>query len=141
MARYILDTDHVSLAQRGQSHIVERIATIPPEQLAVSIITVQEQLRGRLAQVQQARNSIALIHAYKLLHETLMFYLTVSIIDFDEHAAATMDSLRRHKIRIGTLDLRIAAVTLAVGATLVTRNRRDFEQVPELAIEDWSVAR
>jgi tRNA(fMet)-specific endonuclease VapC len=139
MARYILDTDHVSLVQRGQPHVVARLATISPQQLAVSIVTVQEQLRGRLAQVQRAHNSAALVFAYNQLHETFTFYLTVPIIDFDERAAAVMDVLRQRKIRIGTLDLRIAAITLAVGATLVTRNRRDFEQAPELAIEDWSV--
>ncbi len=137
--RYILDTDHVSLAQRGQPHVAARIATISPKQLAVSIITVQEQLRGRLAQVQRAHNSAALVFAYKLLHKTLTFYFTVPIIDFDERAAAIMDDLRQRKIRIGTLDLRIAAITLAAGATLVTRNRRDFQRVPELAIQDWSV--
>jgi len=44
MTFYVLDTDHISLAQRGDSRVVARIAATPPEQLAVSIITVQEQL-------------------------------------------------------------------------------------------------
>ena len=46
--------------------------------------------------------------------------------------------LRLQKIRIGTLDLRITAITLCHEATLLTRNRRDFEQVTDLQIEDWS---
>ncbi len=79
-----------------------------------------------------------LVFAYKLLHETFTFYFTIPIIDFDERAAAVMSDLPQRKIRIGTLDLRIAAITLAADATLVTRNRRDFERVPELSIEDWS---
>jgi len=54
MTLYVLDTDHVSLAQRGDSRVAARIAVTHPEQLAVSIITVQEQLRGHLAQVQHA---------------------------------------------------------------------------------------
>jgi len=138
MTTYILDTDHISLAQRGHPHITARIAATPPEQLRVSIVTVQEQLRGRLAQVHHASNTAALILAYKLLHETLVFYLTVPIIDLDERAAAIVDSLRQRRIRIGTLDLRVAAIALSTGATLVTRNRRDFEQVPGLVTEDWS---
>lgn len=138
MTLYVLDTDHVSLAQRGHPHVVARIAATLPEQLTVSIVTVQEQLRGRLAQVQHASNTMALILAYKRLHETLTFYLTVPIADFDERAAAILDDLSQHRIRISTLDLRIAAIALAVGARLVTRNRRDFEQVPGLALEDWS---
>lgn len=139
MTRYILDTDHISLAQRGHARIAACIAATPPEHLAVSMITVHEQLQGRLAQVQHASTMDAVVWAYKKLHETLTFYLTVSIADFDERAAAVWDDLRRHKIRIGTLDLRIAAIALATGATLVTRNRQDFERVPGLTIEDWSV--
>lgn len=56
--------------------------------------------------------------------------------DFDERAAAIFTSLRQQKLHIGTLDLRIAAVALAAGATLVTRNRRDFDRAPGLVIED-----
>jgi len=89
--------------------------------------------------VQHANDAAALILAYKLLHETFTFYRIVSVVDFDERAAAIVDDLRQRRIRINTLDLRIAAIALAAGATLVTRNRRDFEQVPGLVIEDWSV--
>jgi hypothetical protein len=46
--------------------------------------------------------------------------------------------LRKQKIRIGTQDLRIASIVLAVNGTLVTRNQRDFAQVPELTLEDWT---
>ncbi|MBN1888506.1 MAG: type II toxin-antitoxin system VapC family toxin [Thermoflexales bacterium] len=137
---YILDTDHVSLAQRGHPHVTKHIATALPHELAVSIVTAHEQLRGRMAQVNRASTAQELIFAYKLLHETLRLYLTVSVVDFDEQAAAIVDDLSQRKIRIGTLGLRIAAIALANDATLVTRNQRDFERIPGLMIKDWSVS-
>jgi len=95
-------------------------------------------MQGRLAQVNAVRKTDELIPAYRLLHQAVTFFQTIRIIDFDGQAATVFDKLRQHKVRIGTLDLRIASVALAVEATLVTRNRRDFEKVPGLSIEDWS---
>jgi tRNA(fMet)-specific endonuclease VapC len=40
---------------------------------------------------------------------------------------------------VGTLDLKIAAMALTNGLTVLTRNRRDFGRVPGMVIEDWSV--
>ena len=46
--------------------------------------------------------------------------------------------LKSQKLRIGTRDLRIASIALAHGATLITRNRRDFDIVPSLQLEVWN---
>ena len=140
MRRYILDTDHISLAQRGHAQVLSQVLSMSSESLSISIVSVQELMRGRLAQTQRAKNNTSLIRAYKLLHEAITFYRALSIIDFDEHAATVFDDLRQQKIRIGTLDLRIAAIALAHNRVLVTRNARDFERVPNLWIEDWSAS-
>jgi tRNA(fMet)-specific endonuclease VapC len=61
------------------------------------------------------------------------------LIDLSEEAYACYLELRRQRIRIGTQDLRIAAIVLAENSILVTRNQRDFERVPGLAFEDWTI--
>lgn len=57
---------------------------------------------------------------------------------FDTAAAAHFENLRKAKIRVGTQDLKIASIALASGATLLTRNTRDFARIPGLLFEDWS---
>lgn len=57
---------------------------------------------------------------------------------FNERASRLFHDYRAAKIRLGTMDLRIAATVIAHDGILVTRNRRDFEQVPGLVLEDWS---
>jgi len=139
MSYYVLDTDHVSLYQRGHEPLGERLTVVPEEQLAMTIITVEEQLRGRLANIRRATTASDRIQAYAWLHETLDFFRQFTILDFDEDAAAEFDALKQQKVRIGTQDLRIAAIVLARGEILLTRNRVDFTKVPGLAIEDWTL--
>jgi len=62
----------------------------------------------------------------------------MSCLPFDEVAAAVFDQLRAQKIRIGTNDLAIAAITPSVNGILVTRNAVDFQRVPGLLFEDWT---
>ncbi|MCP4106391.1 MAG: type II toxin-antitoxin system VapC family toxin [Desulfobacteraceae bacterium] len=57
---------------------------------------------------------------------------------YDSGAEAYFQTLCKRKIRIGTQDLKIAAIALNHDATVVTRNKRDFERIPSLKIEDWS---
>jgi tRNA(fMet)-specific endonuclease VapC len=61
------------------------------------------------------------------------------VIEFDQAAAAEFNRLRSCRVRIGTMDLRIAAVALTRGYTVLTSNTRDFSQVPGLTTEDWTV--
>ena len=62
----------------------------------------------------------------------------MEVLDFDDEAAAEYRKLRGMKVRIGTMDLKIAAITLAHGALLLSRNLRDFKRVPGLDVEDWT---
>lgn len=110
----------------------------PTDELALTIVTVEEQLRGRLAQIRKTSSTIFRLQAYTRLHEALDFFTQVRILDFDEVASARYETLRQQRVRIGTQDLRIAAIVLAVTGVLITRNVRDFRQIPDLIMEDWS---
>lgn len=138
---WILDTDHISELQRRNPRIIQRIARITPENLAVTIITIEEQVRGRLDVIRRAEpvNDVLLIQSYARLRETINFFKNLSVLDFDQEACNYYTELKRQKIRIGTQDLKIASIVLSKQAILVTRNRKDFEKIPNLQIEDWTV--
>ena len=76
--------------------------------------------------------------AYSRLYRGIRFYRQISCLPFDNAAVIIFDQLRSQKIRVGTNDLSIAAITLSVQGVLVTRNRKDFERVPDLVLEDWT---
>jgi tRNA(fMet)-specific endonuclease VapC len=65
------------------------------------------------------------------------FYTEYRIAPFDEAAAVRFNDFRRAKIRVGTSDLKIAAVAVTCDALLLTANRQDFEQVPGLRFANW----
>ncbi|MCI0698830.1 hypothetical protein L0337_43365 [candidate division KSB1 bacterium] len=73
------------------------------------------------------------------MNDVIRLFASIRILDYDEEANGRYEAFRQTKIRIGSQDLRIAAIALATGSILVTRNRSDFEKVPDLMIEDWSV--
>lgn len=136
---HILDTDHITLFQRNHPLIISRLQGIPPEDIAVTVVSAMEQTRGRLAQIHRAKTAPAVIAAFARFQEALRFYRTVTVLPYDEAAAEQFARLRRdHKNLPGTQDLRIASIALSRGATLVTRNRRDFARIPGLLLEDWS---
>jgi tRNA(fMet)-specific endonuclease VapC len=137
--QYVLDTDHVTLFQHRHPLIVQRVLRCTPESLAISIVTLEEQLQGRLALLHRAKREEDVVRGYARLGEAIAFFQAVQVVFYTDEAAAMYTSLRSQGLRIGTKDLRIAAIAVALGATVVTRNRRDFERVPGIAIEDWSV--
>lgn len=135
---YVLDTDHISLYQHGDVRIGRRLDSLPPNQLVTTIVSYEEQLAGRLAIVRRAHTVNERIMAYRWLQHTLDFYCRMPVLQFDQAAGEILQSLQQLKLRTGTKDLLIGAITLANEATLLTRNLRDFQRVPGLMIEDWA---
>ena len=135
---YLLDTDHVSLWQCGQSFVVARMNMVAEQDVAVSVLTYEEQLRGRLAVIQKAETNAQLAISYLRLRQMQEFFCAIRIMDFDEAAADTYEVLRKSYRRLDRMDLRIAAVALTQNTILVTRNRKDFDQIEGLPLDDWS---
>jgi tRNA(fMet)-specific endonuclease VapC len=139
MTLWILDTDHASLFQTGHPLVTQRVQSIEPNALAVTIITVEEQMYGRLNRIRRAKSTDDLRLAYFNLNRTLEYFQTINVIDLDRAAADCYQDIIGRKLRVGTQDLKIAAITLSRQAIVVTRNYRDFSKVPGLQIEDWSI--
>jgi len=139
---YILDTDHLSLLGRAGSPEAQRLrfrlAGLKPEERVTTIITFEEQMRGWMAYLARARSFAQQVEAYRRLKEFLDRYLQITVLEFDEAAAAQCQRLRKLRLRIGTMDLKIAAIALAHDATLLSRNLSDFSRVPGLKVEDWT---
>ncbi len=136
----ILDTDHLVEYQKGTSaesqRLKERLAQ-QSQPFGTTIISVEEIMRGWMAAIRRAREPRDQVNAYVKLRRLFQFFAVWRVLDFDQAAAQEFERLRTAKIRVGTMDLKVASIALARSATLLTRNRSDFETVPELVVEDW----
>jgi tRNA(fMet)-specific endonuclease VapC len=139
---YLLDTDHVTLLEQGRGaeydRVRSRLAGLSDRDVAVTIISFEEQTRGWLTYLARARSLKQQVEAYARLRRMVENYRLIPLIDFDSAAAIEFQRLKESRLRIGTMDLKIAAIALAHGATLITRNRTDFEKVPRLIVQDWT---
>ena len=138
MDLYVLDTDILTLFERGSETVLARVAQYDPVQVAISVVTVEEQLSGWYAQVRQAKEPDRLAWAYSRLADSVRFLSRMQILAYDVSAMARYDALKRRRLNVRKMDLQIAATVLERDATLVTRNVRDFKRVPGLRIQDWS---
>ena len=139
MTLWILDTDHISFYQRGDLNVINRLSSANPKNLAVTVISLEEQMYGRLSEIKKATSAISLITAYSRLEITLDYFKSVQVLPFDQNAHIAFEGLIRQKLRVGTQDLRIAAIALSVNGIVVTRNQKDFGKVPNLQVENWAV--
>src|SRR4029453_15882896 len=138
MSLWVLDTDMLTLWLRGQEIVAARVATPPPQQLAVTIITIEEVLGGWYTQVRRARDDQQLARTYEALQQTVEFTRGIKLLPFALPGIRRYRQLRPHHRRIGTNDLRIAAIVLEQHGILVTRNTTDFADIPGLQLDDWS---
>lgn len=138
MSLYVLDTDTLTLWLRGHTRVCERVAEQDSNELCVSIVTIEEMLRGWYTQIRRAKTDEQLERAYAALQQAVQVASRLPILAFDHAVIQRFAELRKRKLRIGTNDLKIAATAFENQAVLVTRNRSDFRRVADLMFEVWS---
>ena len=130
--RYMLDTNFCIYAIKNQpAQVLTQLRAHEAEGIGISSISVAELYFG-VSKSGSARNLAAL----------QQFLEPLEIADFDLNAAQVYGTLRYALERLGTpigpLDMQIAAHALALEATLVTNNVREFGQVPDLKLINWA---
>jgi tRNA(fMet)-specific endonuclease VapC len=134
------DTDVLTEVLLGNDAFVARAEAIPPDQQAVPILVVEEMIRGRLQVIRQAeagKAKVKLEQAYHLFEQAFDDLRSVAVLSYTSEADALFQKWRKQKIRVPTHDLRIGAICVSRSATLISRNRRDFERIPGLKVEFW----
>jgi tRNA(fMet)-specific endonuclease VapC len=127
---FMLDTDTVSFALRGEGHVAARILEHRPSEICISAITLAELQYG--AARRKSRKLNRLIEA---------FTANVAVLPFDEACAIQFgllaSNLAERGSPIGEYDALIAAHAVTLELTLVTNNVKHFERVAALRVENW----
>lgn len=136
----ILDTDHLTVIQRRTepeySRLTQHLRKHTESEVYTTIINFEEQIRGWLSVIASAKDSNKEIKAYKDLQLSLKFFQDIQILEYDKNAKDQFIKLQKLRIRIGTMDLKIASIAIPKNAKLFSRNLKDFQKVPGLVVID-----
>ena len=141
--QYVLDTDHLTLLQRAQPELIQRMSNVSTNEVGITVVSIEESVRGWLSEVRKASQvsqsqAKRLNIVYDNLRDVVQFLSRFQALSFTESAFTQFVELRKQGIRIGTQDLRIASICLVDGLILLTRNTKDFAQIPNLTLENWT---
>jgi tRNA(fMet)-specific endonuclease VapC len=135
---YLFDTDQMSLYQTGHPRVLTNVVRHLADQLAVSVITVEEQLTGWQQALRSARDDPRRADVYQRMALTVENLAGWSILPFSLAAMSRHTGLVRQRLNVGSNDLKIAAIAMELQAVVVTRNLRDFGRVSGVVCEDWA---
>ena len=133
MIRYLLDTSICIDLLRGVSKAAaRRLDLCDLDEVGLSAITLAELQHGAVKSSDPQRN----------LRAVCDFAAALEVFAFDDRAATAYGQVRGELERagrpIGPLDTLIGSHALALGATLVTGNEREFSRVAGLGVENWT---
>jgi tRNA(fMet)-specific endonuclease VapC len=138
VTRYLLDTDTFSLYLRQNPAIVQAIARHLSDDLAVTIITVEEVWSGWAAVINKARTAEQLASAYDRLTDTLNELRNWPVVPFPVGAVQRYAALKKLKLNVRANDMKIASIAIETGSVVVTHNTRDYSRIPGVRTEDWA---
>lgn len=95
-------------------------------------------MRGWLVHLSRCKTIEQQVWAYERLTGFLESYKQIAVVGFDDKALNIFQQLKLQKVRVGTMDLKIASIAIANDAILISRNLKDFERIPGLAVQDWT---
>lgn len=137
MAVYLLDTTTLTHLQRGHARVVAALAARTADVIATTSVNVEEVVGGWLKVLPRAKTNAQQAQVSQSIADAIAFLARFPLYPVTEAALDRYDQLVKLKLNVGRMDLRIAAVALELGATVVTNNGRDFGRVPGLLWEDW----
>lgn len=138
----LIDTDHATFfkypaSDRGR-RFIQRLKSMPEsEVIGISIVTIEERMRGWLAAIAKEKSATRQVFAYRELAGIFEFYREFEVVQFDDSAARQFEDFRKQRIRLATMDLKIASTAVSNKAILLSANLTDFSQVPSLQVENW----
>jgi tRNA(fMet)-specific endonuclease VapC len=135
------DSDILTLILAGDPAYLTRLYGVAPAERYVPVVVAAEVTRGWLNAIRRAeagKGRVSLVRAYEKFEQGWEDLAKYHSLPYTPAAEAQYLALRAAKVRIGTNDLRIAAICIAHSAKLVTRNARDYVQVPGLNLEVWN---
>ncbi|TMH33552.1 MAG: type II toxin-antitoxin system VapC family toxin [Betaproteobacteria bacterium] len=131
MPAFVLDTNTVIDYFKGRGKVAERLLAVAPREIGLPAIAVYEVWVGVLGSQ----------HARRRESQYEQFLAVIEVVPFDSaisrRAAELRLALERRGESIGPLDTLIAGTALACGATLVTRNTKEFGRVVGLKVANW----
>jgi tRNA(fMet)-specific endonuclease VapC len=128
---YLLDTNILIYWLKGQGRVAQRIAALSPQHIKVPVLAIFELEYGTAKSLRPA--------AQRQFIDSVVGQLKVLPLDqaCAQSAGLLRSTLEARGQLIGPYDLLIAGIALTHGLTLITRNTREFERVPGLALENW----
>lgn len=137
---FILDTDHLGILQgaKGEEcrNVIKRIADVGDSNVYTTIVSFHEIVAGWTKYVKQSNNPQKIVAGYARLEQVLKDFSCSQVLPFSLASSEVFEDFKRKKVRVATMDLRIA---ISQRMTVITRNTIDYERIPGLIVQDWTI--